>query len=235
MTTEFDKSGPDDGVYAANTRVTYTRRSDHARYDAQAINSLLDEALICHVGYVDDGDPIVVPVIHTRIDETLYLHTAAGSRLAQLAAAGARLCVTVSLLDGLVLARSQVGHNVNYRSVVARGEGFLVTDDVEKLDVIAAVVEHIVAGRSRHSRPPTAEELAAVELVRMPLDDVSLKSRSGPPVDEEADLGLHHWAGVIGVRYGYGPAFPSPDLPYDRPVPSQLTNYSRSARPQGYR
>jgi nitroimidazol reductase NimA-like FMN-containing flavoprotein (pyridoxamine 5'-phosphate oxidase superfamily) len=235
MTTEFDKTELDDGVYAANTRGTYTRRSDHARYDAQAINSLLDEALICHVGYVDGVDPIVVPVIHTRIDETLYLHTAAGSRLAQLAAEGTRLCVTVSLLDGLVLARSQVGHNVNYRSVVARGEGVLVTDDAEKLEVMAAVVEHIVAGRSRHSRPPTAEELAAVGLVRMPLDDVSLKARSGPPVDEEADLALHHWAGVIGVRYGYGPAFPAPDLPYDRPVPSQLINYSRSARPQGYR
>jgi nitroimidazol reductase NimA-like FMN-containing flavoprotein (pyridoxamine 5'-phosphate oxidase superfamily) len=235
MTTEFDQSGPDDGVYAANTRVTYTRRSDLARYDAQAINSLLDEALICHVGYVDDGDPIVVPVIHTRIDETLYLYTADGSRLAQLAAEGTRLCVTVSLLDGLVLTRSQVGHGVNYRSVVARGEGLLVTDDAEKLAVTAAVVEHIVAGRSRHSRPPTPEELAGVGLVRMTLDDVSLKSRTGPPVDEEADLALHHWAGVIGVRNGFGPALPAPDLPYDRPVPSQLTNYSRSARPQGYR
>jgi nitroimidazol reductase NimA-like FMN-containing flavoprotein (pyridoxamine 5'-phosphate oxidase superfamily) len=230
MTTE-----PDDGVYAANTRVTYTRRSDLARYDAQAINSLLDEALICHVGYVDDGDPVVVPVIHTRIGETLYLHTAAGSRLAQLAADGTRLCVTVSLLEGLVLARSQVGHNVNYRSVVARGEGTLVTEGAEKLIATAAIVEHLVAGRSRHSRPPTAAELAAVDLVRMGLDDVSLKSRTGPPVDEESDLALHHWAGVIGVRTDFGPAFPSPDLPYDRPVPSQLTNYSRSARPQGYR
>jgi len=235
MTTELDQSEPDDGVYAANTRVTYTRRSDHARYDAQPINALLDEVLFGHVGYVDDGDPIVVPVIHTRIDELLYLHTAPGSRLAQLAAEGTRLCVTVSLLDGLVLARSQVGHNVNYRSVVARGEGRLVTDDAEKLAVTAAVVEHIVAGRSRHSRPPTEAELATVGLVRMTLDDVSLKSRSGPPVDEEADLSLHHWAGVIGVRNTYGPAFPAPDLPYDRPVPAQLTNYSRSARPQGYR
>jgi nitroimidazol reductase NimA-like FMN-containing flavoprotein (pyridoxamine 5'-phosphate oxidase superfamily) len=230
MTTE-----PDDGVYAANTRVTYTRRSDHARYDAQAINALLDEALVCHVGYVDAGDPIVVPVIHTRVEEVVYLYTATGSRLAQLAATGTRLCVTVSLIDGLVLARNQIGHGVNYRSVVARGEGFLVTDDAEKLAVVAAVVEHIVAGRSRHSRPPTPEELAAVGLVRMTLDDVSLKSRTGPPIDVEADLALHHWAGVIGVRNGFGPAFPAPDLPYDRPVPAQLTNYSRSARPQGYR
>jgi uncharacterized protein len=230
MTTQ-----PDDGVYAANTRVSYTRRSDLARYDAQAIDATLDEALICHVGYVDNEDPIVVPVIHTRVDGTLYLHTSTGSRLAELAAGGTRLCVTVSLLDGLVLARSQVGHNVNYRSVVVRGEGHLVIDGEEKLAAIAAVVEHVVAGRSRHSRPPTTEELRAVSLVRLPLDDVSLKSRSGPPNDQEEDLALHHWAGVLGVRNAYGPAFPAPDLPYDRPVPGQLTNYSRSARPQGYR
>lgn len=230
MTTE-----PDDGVYAATNRGIYTRRSDHASYDAQAINSLLDEAMICHVGYVDDAIPIVVPVIHTRIDETLHLWTSTGSRLARLCTDGTPLCVTVSLLDGLVLARSQVGHNVNYRSVVVRGEGQLISDETEKLDVTAAVVEHIVAGRSRHSRPPDAEELAAVGLVRMPLDDVSMKARTGPPNDEEADLALHHWAGVLGVRTVYGPAFPSPDLPYDRPVPNQLTNYSRSARPQGYR
>lgn len=235
MTTEVEQSEPDDGVYAANTRGMYTRSSDLARYDARAINATIDEALISHVGYVDDGDPIVVPVIHTRIDETLYLHTSTGSRLARLAADGTRLCVTVSLLDGLVLARSQVGHNVNYRSVVVRGEGRLLTDETEKQAVVAAVVEHIVAGRSRHSRPPTAGELEAVGLVRLALDDVSLKSRSGPPNDDEEDLALHYWAGVLGVRNSYGPAFPAPDLPYDRPVPAQLTNYSRSARPQGYR
>jgi nitroimidazol reductase NimA-like FMN-containing flavoprotein (pyridoxamine 5'-phosphate oxidase superfamily) len=226
---------PDDGVYAANTRVMYTRRSDLARYDAGAINSTIDEALFCHVGYVDDGDPIVVPVIHTRVDEALYLHTSSGSRLDRLAAGGTRLCVTISLLDGLVLARSQVNHNVNYRSVVIRGEGVQVTDEQEKQAALAAVVEHIAAGRSRNSRPPTASELAAIALVRVPLDDVSLKSRSGPPNDEPEDLPTHYWAGVIGVRNSYGPAFPAPDLPYDRPVPPQLSNYNRSARPRGHR
>jgi nitroimidazol reductase NimA-like FMN-containing flavoprotein (pyridoxamine 5'-phosphate oxidase superfamily) len=232
MTTE-----PDDGVYADNTRTTYTRRSDQARYDAQAINSLIDEALICHVGYVDDGDPIVVPVIHARVDETLYLHTSIGSRLAQLAQTrnGTRLCVTISLLDGLVLGRAQVGQGVNYRSVVARGEGVLIKDEDERLTAQAEMVEHLVAGRSRHSRPPTPEELKEVGFVRMPLDDVSMKSRTGPPSDVEEDLALHHWAGVIGIRASYGPPFPAPDLPYDRPVPNQLQNYSRSQRPQGYR
>jgi uncharacterized protein len=237
MTTEPTEVAPDDGVYAdTTTRSTYTRRSDQARYDAQAINSVLDEALFCDVGYVDGGDPIVVPVIHTRAEQNLYLHTSTGSRLANLAAeGGTRLCVTVSLLDGLVLTRSQVGHNVNYRSVVARGVGELVQAEEEKRTALAAVVEHIAAGRSRQSRPPTAAELAAVGLVRLPLDDVSFKSRTGPPIDEPDDLPLWHWAGVIGVRYDFGPAFPAPDLPYDRPVPSQLANYNRAAKPPGHR
>jgi uncharacterized protein len=231
MTTD-----PDDGVYASTTtHGIYTRRSDHARYDAQAINSILDESIIAHVGYVDDGEPFVVPVIHTRVDATLYLYTSTGSRLARLATDGVTLCVTVTLLEGLVLARSQVGHNVNHRSVVVRGEGVLLADEGEKQAGLTAVVEHLVAGRSRHSRPPTEQELAGLGLIRMPLDDVALKSRTGPPVDDEDDLGLHHWAGVLGVRTVYGPAFPAPDLPYDRPVPNQLTNYSRSARPQTYR
>jgi nitroimidazol reductase NimA-like FMN-containing flavoprotein (pyridoxamine 5'-phosphate oxidase superfamily) len=215
---------------------TYSRRSDQARYDAQAINSALDEALLCHVGYIDGGDPVVIPTIHTRIGADLYLRTPADSQLARLSEGdGSVLCVTVTLLDGLVLARGEVDHVFNYRSVVARGRGALVSDEAEKRTVLDAVVEHLVAGRARHSRPPTTAELDTLALIRMPLDDVALKSRTGPPVDDVADLSLHHWAGVIGIRNDYGPAFPSPDLPYDRAVPAQLANYSRSARPQGYR
>jgi nitroimidazol reductase NimA-like FMN-containing flavoprotein (pyridoxamine 5'-phosphate oxidase superfamily) len=232
MTTEPD----DDGVYAATVRSNSMRQSDRARYRAQSIHATLDEALICHVGYVDDGYPVVIPLIHTRVDENLYLYTSTGSRLTRLAEGGdTSLCVTVTLLDGLVLARSQVNHSVNYRSVTARGQGILVTDEAEKRSALSAVVEHIVAGRSRHSRPPTEAELAAIVMIRLPLTDAEHQSRTGPPVDDEEDLGLHHWAGVIGIRNDYGPAFPAPDLPYDRPVPRQLTNYSRSARPQAYR
>lgn len=203
--------------------------------DAQAINSVLDEALTCHVGFVDDDGPTVVPAIHARIEGDLYVRTTAGSALARAAGAGARLCVTAVLVDGLVLARSQAGHELNQRTVVARGTGSLVTDEDEKLAATAAVVDHLVAGRARHSRPPTADELAEIELVKVPLTDVRLDARTGPPNDTDEDLSLHHWAGVLGVRPGFGPAFPAPDLPYDRPVPSQLTNYSRSARPQDYR
>ena len=232
MTTD-----PGAGVYPATQRTTPTRHSDRARYDVQAIHALLAEAISCHVGYVVDGEPVVVPTIHTPVGDQLYLHSSSGSRLAQLAAGpeGTPLCVTVTLIDGLVLARSQFNHSMNYRSVVIRGRGVAVTDDDEKRAALSAVVEHVAAGRARHSRPPTPRELAATTLIRLPIEEASLKSRNGPPADDESDLGLPHWAGVITVRTAYGPAFPSPDLPYDNPVPQQLANYNRAARPQGYR
>jgi nitroimidazol reductase NimA-like FMN-containing flavoprotein (pyridoxamine 5'-phosphate oxidase superfamily) len=226
----------DDGGYPATGRNAPAYNPEQVRYDVQPIYAVVDEALICHVAYIhDDGTPIMIPTIHARINDVLYLHTASGSKLAHLAAEGTPLCVTVSLLDGLVLARSQFGHSINYRSVIVRGEGVLVSDPAEKRTALAAVVEHLVAGRSRHSRPPTDDELADTRLVRLPLTDVALRSRTGPPMDDVDDVALHHWAGVIGIRNGYGPAFPAPDLPYDRAVPAQLANYSRSARPQSYR
>ncbi len=216
--------------------MTESIESRRPRPELQPIYAVLDEALACHVAYIDDdGAPTAVPTIHARIENDLYLHTPAESRLARLTRDGAAVCVTASLLDGLVLGRSQANHSLNHRSVIVRGEARLVTDVQEKATALAAIVEHVVAGRSRHSRPPTAEELARTGLVRLPLTEVNLQTRTGPPADDEADLALHHWAGVLGIRNSYGPAFPAPDLPYDRPVPAQLTNYSRSARPQGYR
>jgi nitroimidazol reductase NimA-like FMN-containing flavoprotein (pyridoxamine 5'-phosphate oxidase superfamily) len=227
---------PPDDAYPATERTTPTRFRERARYERAAVHAVLDEVLICHVGYVDDGSPVVLPTIHTRVGETLYLHGSSGSSLTRLAAGeGTALCVTVTQLDGLVLARSQFNHSMNYRSVVVRGTGTLVTDDAEKTEALTAVVEHVVAGRSRHSRPPTPKELAATGVVRLPLDEVSLKSRTGPPSDDPEDVGLPHWAGVIGVRQQFGPPLPAPDLPYDRQTPQQLINYHRSARPQGYR
>ena len=224
------------GVYPATERTTPTRHSDRARYDVQAIHALLDEAITCHVGYIDDG-PIVIPTIHVRSGDHLYLHTSSGSRLARLSAqeGGTPVCVTVTLLDGLVLARSQFNHSMNYRSVVVRGAGVAVVGEQERKDGLAAVVEHVAAGRSTHSRPPNRRELAATALVKLPIEEASMKTRNGPPVDDESDLGLPHWAGVVAAKIAYGPAFPAPDLPYDVPVPQQLANYNRSARPSGYR
>ena len=239
MTTEPNAAGAGNAgnsVAAEDQLPTYTRRSDQTRYDAQAINSALDEAFMCHVAYIDSGDPIVVPVIHARVGEELLLRVGQWSRLAELAADGdLKLCVTVTLIDGLVLARAKVDNTMNYRSIVVRGTGRLVKDPQAKLAGLDAVVEHLVAGRSNHSRPPTPAEFDEIVLISMPLEDVALKSRTGPPQDAEEDLALHHWAGVISVRNSYGPPFPSPDLPYDRQVPAQLANYNRSAKPQGYR
>jgi nitroimidazol reductase NimA-like FMN-containing flavoprotein (pyridoxamine 5'-phosphate oxidase superfamily) len=228
---------PSTGGYPATERTTPTRHGDRARYDAQAIHALLAEVLTCHVGYVVDGEPVVIPTIHTPLGENLYLHSSSGSRLARLAAApgGTPVCVTVTALDGLVLARSQFNHSMNYRSVVVRGIGVAVTDQQEKRDALAAVVEHVAAGRSTHSRPPTPRELAATTVIRVPIEQASMKARNGPPADDHDDLTLPHWAGVISVRTAYGPAFPSPDLPYDVPVPHGLANYHRGARPQDYR
>ncbi|MBT0771309.1 pyridoxamine 5'-phosphate oxidase family protein [Kineosporia sp. J2-2] len=233
MTTEPNSANE---VAAEDQLPTYTRRSDQTRYDAQAINSALDEAFLCHTAYIDSGDPIVVPTLHARVGEELLLRVGPESRLAELAASGdVALCVTVTLLDGLVLARAKVDNTVNYRAIVIRGTGSLVKDPQAKLAGLDSIVEHLVAGRSNHSRPPTPEELATFVLISLPLDDVALKSRTGPPQDAEGDLALHHWAGVISVRNAYGPPFPAPDLPYDRQVPAQLANYNRSAKPQGYR
>ena len=233
MTTEPNSSNL---VAAEDQLPSYARRSDQTRYDAQGINSALDEAFMCHVAYIDSGDPIVVPGIHARVGEELLLRVGPESRLAELAGDGdLALCVTVTLLDGLVLARAKIDNTINYRSIVIRGIGSLVKDPEAKLAGLDAVVEHLVAGRSNHARPPTPEELAEVVLISLPLADVALKTRTGPPQDQPEDLALHHWAGVISVRNAYGPPFPSPDLPYDRQVPAQLANYSRSAKPQGYR
>jgi nitroimidazol reductase NimA-like FMN-containing flavoprotein (pyridoxamine 5'-phosphate oxidase superfamily) len=208
--------------------------SDTIPINTAAINGVLDEALLCHVGYVDDG-PVVIPTIHARVDEALYLHGYAGSRLAQLAEHGVRVCVTVTLADGIVLARSQFGHTINHRSVVVRGRGTLVRDPAERAIALTALVEHLLAGRSTHSRPPSDEELQDLGIIRLPMAEAVIETRSGPPVDDPEDLALPHWAGVLGVRSSYGPALPAPELPYGRQIPAQISNYSRAARPQGYR
>lgn len=205
-----------------------------AKEDHQQVNAVLDEGLICHVGYDDDG-PVVVPALHGRIDDVLYVLSAGDHRFAGLAADSMPLCVTVTLTDGIVLARSQTRHSINYRAAVVRGTATTVTDTGEKEAALTAVIEHLLAGRSTHSRPPTAQELAGTGMVRLTIADVALQARSGPPHDDSEDAQLPHWAGVLGVRSGYGPALPAPDLPYGRQVPGQITNYSRTARPQGYR
>jgi nitroimidazol reductase NimA-like FMN-containing flavoprotein (pyridoxamine 5'-phosphate oxidase superfamily) len=214
--------------YPQNARTTPTRQRERACYAVDAVHAVLDEALICHVGVVVDGEPVVLPTIHARVGRTLYLHGSTGSRLTRLAADGGVLvCVTVTLLDGLVLARSQFHHSMNYRSVVVRGRAELVTDPQEKDSALTAVVEHVVPGRAAGSRPADAKELAATAVLRVALEEVSLKQRTGPPSDDDEDLGLAHWAGVVPVTATFGTPKPAPDLAETVAVPEHVAGCAR--------
>jgi nitroimidazol reductase NimA-like FMN-containing flavoprotein (pyridoxamine 5'-phosphate oxidase superfamily) len=178
-------------------RTTVKRLAKRADYDCETINAIIDEALICHVGFVVDSAPIVIPTIHTRIGETLYFHGSAASRMLRTLRDGVDVCVTVTILDGLVMARSAFHHSMNYRSVVVMGRGREVVGREERLQVLEALVEHVCAGRVRDARPPNEAELRQTLVIAVPLTEASAKIRSGPAADEEEDYALPIWAGII--------------------------------------
>ncbi len=206
--------------YQPVPRTIPTRLRERAEYGADAVNAVLDEALICHLGFVVDGDPVVLPMIHARVGQDLYLHTSTGSRLSRsVPGEGLPVCVTVTLVDALVLARSQFHHSMNYRSVVVHGRAHLLTDPGQRAEALTAIVEHVLPGRASTSRPGDPRELAATAVLRVPLVEVSLKRREGPPGDDDQDLGLPYWAGLIPVSIQLGPARPAPDLRPGIPAP----------------
>ncbi|HXH38327.1 MAG TPA: pyridoxamine 5'-phosphate oxidase family protein [Thermoanaerobaculia bacterium] len=178
-------------------RTTVKRLAKRADYGRETINAIIDESLLCHVGFVVDGSPVVIPTIHTRIGETLYFHGSAASRMLRTLREGIDACVTVTILDGLVMARSAFHHSMNYRSVVVLGRGREVVEREEKLRVLEALVEHVCTGRVRDVRPPNEVELRQTLVIAMPLAEASAKIRSGPPVDDEEDYALPIWAGII--------------------------------------
>lgn len=199
-------------------------------YDSAAIHRILDEALICHVGLVEDGQPFVIPTIHTRIDDRLYLHGSRASRMLLHAAAGNPVCITVTIVDGLVLARSAFHHSMNYRSVVVLATGEEVTEPAEKGRIFSALVEHVVPGRGRDARMQNEKELNATMLVGFPIDEASAKVRTGPPLDDEEDYALPIWAGVIPMSLAPGPPIPDPRLTPGIPVPTYAERYTRRDR-----
>jgi uncharacterized protein len=199
--------------YRRTERTRARRLPERAAYDRATVHAILDEGFHCHVGFVVDGQPYVIPTGYARAGDTIYLHGSTGSRLGL--RPGMDVCVTVTLLDGLVLARSAFHHSMNYRSVMAIGRTRPVTDAEEKEAALAALVEHIVPGRSDAVRGGDRRELAATAVLALPLDEVSAKVRTGPPVDDEADYDLPIWAGVLPLRQV--PAAPVPD---DRVDPS---------------
>jgi nitroimidazol reductase NimA-like FMN-containing flavoprotein (pyridoxamine 5'-phosphate oxidase superfamily) len=198
-------------VYEQTPRTTAARTRDRMHYERAAIHAVLDEAYHCHLAFVVDGGPRVLPTLQVRIDETVYVHGSTGSRplLAARAPGGLPVCLAVTLLDGLVFARSQFHHSANYRSVVVHGTARPVTDEAGKRRVLAALLDKLGPGRAADSRPPTAAELAATAVLAVPLREASLRARTGGVSEDEADLALPYWAGVVPLRLS--PGAPEPD------------------------
>jgi RimJ/RimL family protein N-acetyltransferase/nitroimidazol reductase NimA-like FMN-containing flavoprotein (pyridoxamine 5'-phosphate oxidase superfamily) len=199
-------------LYPATARTTATRMRQLMSYDRGAAHAILDEAYDCSVGLVVDGEPRVLPTLHVRIGDTLYLHGSSGGRfgLAARADDGVKVCVNVTLLDGFVYGRSQFHHSANYRSVVVMGNARPVSDDATKLAVLRTLVEKFGVGRSADSRPPSKQELAQTSVLALPLEEVSVRSRTGGVNDEPEDLDLPHWAGVLPLRRVAGPPIAEP-------------------------
>jgi nitroimidazol reductase NimA-like FMN-containing flavoprotein (pyridoxamine 5'-phosphate oxidase superfamily) len=199
--------------YPATARTVPTRLRERATYDTDTVHAILDEALVCHVATVVDGEPRLLPTLHARVEGTLLLHASVGGPLARAAVAagdaGVPVCVGATLLDGLVLARSAFHHSVNYRSVVVHGRATVVAGDAERLAAMDAFVRHVLPGREDDVRRPTRKELAATAVLAVPLDEVSAKVRTGPPVDDDEDVALPHWAGVVPLRTTFGAPQPA--------------------------
>ena len=217
-----------DGLVTERVRVR--RHPERGRYEREAVYAILDEALYCHLGFGVGGQPYVIPTIHARVGDDVYVHGAAASRMLLRIAEGVPVCLTATILDGLVLARSVFSHSMNYRSAVVLGTATDVTDPDEKMAALRAVVEHVVPGRWREARHPTATELAATRVLRLPLAEGSAKVRTGPPKDPASDVALDVWAGELPVTLGAGRPVPAPDLRPGIAVPDSLAQYQVNGR-----
>ncbi len=211
----------------ARTRVV--REPQRGVYDRETVNQILDEGLMCHVGFVVDGQPYVIPTLYGRDGNVLYLHGSVASRMLRNLQQGVPVCVTVTLVDGFVLARSVFNHSMNYRSVVILGTATLVDDPKEKLSALRAVSEHVVPKRWDDARQPSEKELKVTSVLRIPIEEFSAKVRVGPPVDDEADYSFPTWAGVLPLETKTGA--PIPDERCQREFPEYLKNYSRGKTP----
>jgi len=212
------------------SRTTVRRLPERARYDRETVESILDEGLVCHVGFVDEGQPFVVPSAYARWGDRLVIHGSAASRMVKALVAGAPACVTVTLLDGLVLARSGFHHSMNYRSVVVLGTATEVTDLGEKRRALDAIVEHVVPGRVASLRLPSEIEMRATRVVTLPLDEASAKIRTGPPKDDEADYALDLWAGELPLRLAPLEPVADPRLAAGTAPPQHVTGWRRGRR-----
>jgi uncharacterized protein len=213
------------GAPTPHTRVR--RHPERGVYDRAVIDAILDEALYCHLGFVDAGRPVVIPTIHARADETLYLHGSPASRMLRELSTGIDVCVTATLLDGLVLARSVYNHSMNYRSAIVFGRARVVEERAAKLAALEAIVEHVVPGRASEARMPSDKELAGTTLLALPIEEASAKIRTGPPKDFDDDLELPIWAGVIPMRLVAGVPRQEVNVPARVAVPAYVAGYTR--------
>jgi len=209
-------------------RTRLVREPQRAVYDRAEAYQILDEGFICHVGFVADGHPFVIPTGYGRSGDNLYIHGSAASRMLRRLDEGVQVCVTVTLLDGLVLARSIFNHSMNYRSVVVLGTAHAVEDRTEKLEALRLLSEHIIPGRWVESRPPNEKELKATLVMKLPIEEFSAKVRKGPPIDDEEDMSFPTWAGVLPLEVRVGEAVNDPQLDSAIPVPGYVKNYSRT-------
>jgi nitroimidazol reductase NimA-like FMN-containing flavoprotein (pyridoxamine 5'-phosphate oxidase superfamily) len=213
--------------FAPTERTQVKRLPKRGKYDKETVFQILDAGFVCHAGFSVDGQPYVIPTNYGRSDKTLYLHGSAASRMLRTLSEGVPVCVTVTHVDGLVLARSAFHHSVNYRSVVILGTARLVTDPAEKMEALRIFTDHVMKGRWDDVRQPTEQELKATTVLALPLEEVSAKVRAGGPVDDENDYNLPTWAGVLPLETTVKSPVPDARLDKNIPVPAYLKNYTR--------
>jgi nitroimidazol reductase NimA-like FMN-containing flavoprotein (pyridoxamine 5'-phosphate oxidase superfamily) len=194
-------------------------------YEREQIDAILDEALVCHVGFVHEGHPYVIPMLHARVDDVVYVHGSAASRMVRTLASGVPCSLTVTLLDGIVLARSAYHHSANYRSATVLGRATLVESDEERLRALEAFSEHLVAGRWARVRPPSRQELKATQVLALGLDEASAKVRTGPPVDDDEDMDSDAWAGELPLALRALDPRPDPQLAAAIALPEHVTRW----------
>lgn len=225
MSSNSISSKPSSSKSMPSARTRVIREPHRGVYDRDTVNQILDEGLICHIGFVADGQPYVIPTIYGRDGNVLYVHGSVASRMLRNLERGVPVCITVTLTDGLVLARSVFNHSMNYRSVVILATATRVDDPAEKIAALRAVSEHVVPRRWNDARQPTEKELKVTSVLRIPIEEFSAKIRTGPPIDDESDYSFPTWAGVIPLETKTGA--PIPDERCQREFPEYLRNYSR--------
>jgi hypothetical protein len=213
--------------YTPSPRTRLVREAERAVYDRPAAYRILDEGFLCHVGFVVDGQPFVIPTSYGREGDSLFIHGSAASRMLRHAKEGVPVCITVTLLDGLVLARSIFNHSMNYRSVVVLGRATLVDDPAEKIEALRLLSEHIIPGRWADSRQPNERELKATSVLRVPIEEFSAKVRKGPAIDDEEDYSFPTWAGVVPLEMVAGEPLDDARLDPARTAPAYAKQYSR--------